>query len=159
MALRPDRNITQEDISFFNNDTSGTRGGVCVISTVGSGVAMDSASAVVTYATEPSGKVPVGFLMQDMVNYDLTVREPNYHKQEVQAGGKVTLAQVGWLVTDKLYPGVAPTAGSKAYLSTSGLLTSTLHATGGEAASPRVGTFMSTKDEDGFIKVLFALPN
>lgn len=158
MALRPHRTIVKDNINFFNNDTSGNRGGVAVISTVGSGVANDSASAVVTYIANPSGKVPVGFLMQDMVNYDLTVREPNRHRQEVQAGGKVTLAQIGTLTTDMVYPGQTPTAGGKAYLGPSGYVTATISATGGEAATPRVGTFLSTKDEDGFVTVDFAFP-
>lgn len=159
MALRPDRSYPlHTDISFYNNDTSADRGGVAVISTGASGVALDDGAAVVTYSATSSGKIPVGFMLSDMVNYDLTTRSPNYHKQEVQAGGKVPLATVGWLVTNKVYPGT-PTAGAKAYLSMSGYVTPTISSTGGEAATPRVGTFLSIPDQDGYVKVSFAFPN
>jgi len=154
MALRPDNDVRADDISFYCNDTSSTRGGVAVLSTGASGVALDNGSAVVTYATDPSGKVPMGILMQDMVNYDLTTREPNYFKDEVQTGGKVRLATQGWVVTDKIYPGVTPAAGDNAYVTTSGLfinsVTSNRH--------PLVGQFLSSKDEDGYAKVRFSLP-
>lgn len=158
MALRPDRSYPlHTDISFYNNDTSAERGGVAVISTGASGVALDDGAAVVTYSATSSGKIPVGFMLSDMVNYDLTTREPNYHKQEVQAGGKVPLATVGWLVTNKITG--TPTAGAKAYLGVNGTVTPTISATGGEAATPRVGTFLSTLDQDGYAKVSFAFPN
>lgn len=160
MALRPDRSYPlHTEISFYNNDTSAERGGVVVINTAASGSAMDDGAAVVTYAASQSGKVPVGFLLADMVNYDLTVREPNRHKLEVQAGGKVPVATVGWLVTNWIYPGTTPTAGGKAYLTMSGYITPTISANGGEAATPRVGTFLSIKDQDGYAKVSFAFPN
>ena len=71
------------------------------ISTGGSGASMDNGSAVVTYAALPSGKVPVGLLLNDMVNIDLT-RQHHQHKDEVQKGGKVTLAQKGTFVTNNL---------------------------------------------------------
>ena len=160
MALRPDRSYPlHTDISFYNADTSAERGGVVVISTAASGAAMDDGAAVVTYTASPSGKVPAGILLADMVNYDLTTREPNRHKLEVQAGGKVPVATVGWVVTNMIFPGTTPTAGGKAYLQMSGYITPTVHANGGEAATPRVGTFLSTKDQDGYAKVSFAFPN
>lgn len=160
MALREDRsNPLHTIIDWYNNDTTATRGGVVVISTAGSGVALDDGQNVCTYTASPSGKIPLGFLMQDVVNYDLTTRSPNVHRQEVQTGGKVTIATVGWLVSDFVFPGTTPTAGAKAYLQMSGYFTPTIHATGGEAATPRVGTFLSTKDQDGYAKIAFAFPN
>lgn len=159
MALREHRRIISETIEFFCNDTTATRGGFMVLNTAGSGVALDDGAAVATYAANPSGKAVLGCLLQDVVNYDLTVRTPNYHKQEVQTGGKVTLADRGTLSTNFIYPGVTPTAGQTAYLTMSGYLTTTISATGGEVATPKVGRFDSTKDEDGFAKVSFNLPN
>ena len=105
MALKPDRIETQTDVSFFmNNATSSTivRGGVASVSTGGSGVAMDDSSAVVAYATATSGAKPVGVLLNDVVNIDLTRQHINWHKDEVQGGGKVTLLQVGQVTTDKV---------------------------------------------------------
>ena len=71
MALKSDRSTLQTDISFFMNEAA-TRGGVAAISTGGSGVSLDNGAAVVTYAALPSGKVPVGVLINDMVSIDLT---------------------------------------------------------------------------------------
>lgn len=159
--LRPDRSLEGLDhVDFFNNDTSSAkssskaeRGGIAVISTAGSGVALDSASNVVTYAADPSGKVPLGVLMQDVVNYDLTVRQANDHKQEVQTGGKVTVRDKCWVVTDWIFPGVTPTAGQTAYLQMSGYITNATGVAPAAITTPKIGRFLSSKDEDGYAKV------
>ncbi len=48
-----------------------TRGGIASLSTGGSGAAMDQGAALVTYAATASGKVPMGILLNDMVDLDL----------------------------------------------------------------------------------------
>ena len=154
MALKPDRRIFADTIDFFMDETA-TRGGFVVLSTVGSGAAMDQGEALVTYATAPSGKLPLGCLMQDMVNKDLTQTHLNFHKDEVQKGGKVWVATHGVVTTDMIYPGVSPAVNKVAYLTTSGLLTTTDTNT---HASPIIGTFLSSKDADGYAKVSFNLP-
>ena len=70
MALKSDRSTLQTDISFFMNEAA-TRGGVVTLSTAGSGASMDNGNAVVTYAANASGKVPLGLLVNDMVDIDL----------------------------------------------------------------------------------------
>ena len=159
MALKSDRSTLQTDISFFMNETA-TRGGVAVISTGGSGASMDNGSALVTYAAAPSGKVPVGLLLNDMVNIDLTRQHLNQHKDEVQKGGKVTLLQKGFVVTSNL-EGTDPNAGDVAYLAHSGNLASSN--IGGDStiggARLVVGRFLSDVDEDGYAKVYIDLPN
>ena len=90
MALKPDRVELLTDISFFMNTTA-TRGGVVSAVTAGSGVSMDDANAVVAYATNPSGAKPIGVLLNDVVNLDLTRQHINWHKDEIQKGGKVTV--------------------------------------------------------------------
>ena len=159
MALKTDRSTLQTDISFFMNEAA-TRGGVAVISTGGSGASMDNGSALVTYAASPSGKVPVGVLMNDMVNIDLTRQHLNQHKDEVQKGGKVTLLAKGWVVTSNL-EGTDPNAGDVAYLAHSGNLASSN--IGGDStiggARLVVGRFLSDVDEDGYAKVYVDLPN
>jgi hypothetical protein len=153
MALRPDRSKEGLDhVDFFCNDTTAERGGIVCISTAGSGVALDSSAAVVTYAANPSGMRPLGVLMQNVVNYDLTTRDANIHKQEVQTGGKVTVRDLCWIVTDRIFPGATPSAGDIAYVTQSGYLTDTVHAQG-VVNTPKVGNFIGTADEDGFIKV------
>ena len=138
-----------------------TRGGVVSISTGGSGASMDNGSAVVTYAALPSGKVPVGLLLNDMVNIDLTRQHLNQHKDEVQKGGKVTLVQKGTVVTSNL-EGTDPNAGDVAYLAHSGNLASSDLSnddTDDDGSTRVVGRFLSDVDEDGYAKVFIDLPN
>lgn len=159
MALKTDRSVLQTDISFFMNEAA-TRGGVASISTVGSGAAMDNAAALVTYGANPSGKVPVGLLLNDMVDIDLTRQHLNQHKDEVQKGNKVTLLQKGWVVTSNIIGSV--NAGDPAYLAHSGNLSNadvSTDDTDADGSTRLVGRFLSKKDEDGYAKVYIDLPN
>lgn len=156
MALKGDRYEGMTDVSFFMNDTSAAKGGIAVLSTGGSGVALDQSKALVTYAASASGNVPVGLLLNDMVNIDQTRQHINFHKNEVQKGGKVTLLTKGWVVTDMITG--TPVAGNPAYLTAAGKLTPTKSATGGVVATPPVGRFLSSEDEDGYAKVAIDLP-
>lgn len=146
MALKPDRIELMTDISFFMNTTA-TRGGVASVVTGGSGVAMDDASAVVRYAVAASGAKPVGVLLNDVVDLDLTRQHINWHRDEVQVGGKVTLLRQGQVTTDMLVPGITPTAGVDAYVGASGLIGTS------SSNAAKVGTFLSSVDSDGFAKV------
>jgi hypothetical protein len=160
MALKSDRSTLDVDISFFMNEAA-TRGGVVSISTGGSGAAMDQGEALVTYAALPSGKVPVGLLLNDMVDIDLTRQHLNQHKDEVQKGGKVSLLRKGYVVTNSL-EGANPSAGDAAFVAHSGLLaTSDLSDDDSDAdGSTRVvGRFLSGVDQDGYAKVYIDLPN
>ena len=111
MALKPDRIEVLTDVSFFMN-TTGVRGGVVSAVTSGSGVSMDDANGVVAYAAAASGALPIGVLLNDVVNYDLTRQHINWHKDEVQLGGKVTLLRVGQVTTNMVAG--TPSAGSGA---------------------------------------------
>ena len=158
MALKSDRSTLQTDISFFMNEAA-TRGGVAVISTGGSGASMDNGNAVVTFSASPSGKAPVGVLLNDMVSIDLTRQHLNQHKDEVQKGGKVTLLQKGFVVTNSL-EGTDPNAGDAAYVAHSGNIATS--AIAGNPTNPNhlvVGRFLSDVDEDGYAKVYIDLPN
>jgi hypothetical protein len=145
MALKPDRIEHLTDISFFMNTTE-ERGGVASFSSIGAGVAMDDADAVVAYAAAASGSVPAGVLLNDVVNLDLTRQHINWHKDEVQVGGKVTLLRVGQITTN-LVDGT-PSAGDSAYVGASGNISTT-----GGTDVAKIGTFLSTKDADGYAKV------
>jgi hypothetical protein len=144
MALKPDRIEHLTDISFFMNTTA-ERGGVASILTGGVGVSMDDADAVVEYAAECSGSVPMGVLLNDVVDLDLTRQHINWHKDEVQVGGKVTLLRVGQVTTDQIDGD--PVAGDAAYVGPSGTISADC------AAAVKIGTFLSNKDADGFAKV------
>ncbi len=145
MALKPDRIENQTDISFFMNTTA-ERGGVASVVTGGVGASMDDADAVVAYAAVASGAKPVGVLLNDVVNLDLTRQHINWYKDEVQVGGKVTLLRVGQ-VTTNMVDSSTPKAGDDAYVGVSGLLSTT------STNSVKVGQFLSGKDSDGYAKV------
>lgn len=150
MALKGDRLELQHDISYFMNEVA-EKGGVVSFSTGGSGAALDQSAALVTYAANSSGKKPLGILLNDMVNLDLTRQHVNQHKNEVQKGGKVTILRKGWVLTN--FVNGSPGVGSGAYLTSSGYLQITQSAAGGEVCNPTVGTFISHVDEDGYAKV------
>lgn len=154
MSLKPDRRQLHDDISFFCNQTA-TRGGIVSFLTAGSGNAMDQAEAVVEYKASASGSKPVGILLNDVVNLDLTRQKSNSHKDEVQLGSKVTVLMKGWVVTDHLTSGITVSAGDPAYNGTDGRIT---NVNAGAIATPIVGVFLSKKDEDGFAKVSINLP-
>lgn len=148
MALKPDRIELLTDVSFFMNTTA-ERGGVVsvVTATSGVGVSMDDANAVVAYAAVASGAKPVGVLLNDVVNLDLTRQHINWHKDEVQLGGKVSLLRQGQVTTNMLVAGTTPAAGADAYVGANGLIgTSSTNAV-------KVGQFLSAKDSDGYAKV------
>ena len=158
MALKSDRNELQTDISFFMNEPA-TRGGVVSMSAGGSGAAMDQGVALVTY-TAASGKAPMGILLNDMVNLDLTRQHINQHKDEVQKGGKVTILRKGYVVTNSLSCATAAVAGDPAYtqfdgtIANSGCVSDDTGKGGGS-----IGSFLSSVDEDGYAKVEVNLPN
>jgi hypothetical protein len=148
MALKSDRFELQTDISFFYNAGAATRG--CVVahgSTAGSGAAMDQGANL---AVKSVSAVPLGILMNDVVNKDLTRTHLNQHKDEVQKGGKVTILRKGYVVTNAITG--TPAAGGAAYASP---------ADAGNvdtSGTYQIGRFLGTKDEDGYVKVEVNLP-
>lgn len=157
MALKTDRIHIDSQIDFFMNEVA-ERGGIVSVSTAGSGSAMDQAEQLATYAANPSGVSTLGVLMGDMVNLDLTRQHENWHKEEVQQGGKVTIWNKCTVVTDRILPGSTPTAGQKAYVAHSGYISNTQAASDDSDTNPVVGKFLSTKDQNGYCKVSINLP-
>lgn len=158
MALRPDRIHIDSQIDFFMNEVA-ERGGIACVSTAGSGAAMDQSAQLATYKAEASGCLPLGILMCDMVDLDLTRQHENWHKEEVQKGGKVTIWSKGTVVTDMVVPGQTPTAGQLAYVGPSGYISAgSYQADSTGAATIAIGKFLSTKDEDGYCKVSVSIP-
>lgn len=155
MALKSDRYELQTDISFFYNEGVATRGGVVVHDTAGSGAAMDQGVNLVKYAAGTPSTVPVGILLNDVVNKDLTRTHLNQHKDEVQKGGKVTVLRKGYVVTNSITG--APSAGDPAYVCH--LNAGNLRGDSpGSSGVLLVGRFLSSKDEDGYAKVEVNLP-
>jgi hypothetical protein len=162
MALKLDRYEESTDISFFYNEGTATRGGVVVLDAAAvagaSGAALDQGENLVKYAAATATSVPVGILLNDVVNKDLTRTHLNQYKDEVQKGGKVTVLTRGWVVTSNITG--TPSAGDVAYLdeTTAGNVgnASDLSYASGVMA---VGRFMSAKDADGYAKLYVNLPN
>jgi hypothetical protein len=159
MALKGDRYEIQTDVSFFMNEVA-ERGGVVTLAagSTPSGVAMDSSANVVTYVTNPSGKVPIGILLNDMVNIDLTRQHINWHKDEIQKGGKVTVLRKGYVVTNKISGTGTPAAGDAAYVADSGLISTSTRGVALDANAVKIGRFLTAKDSDGYAKVEINLP-
>ncbi len=159
MALKSDRYELQTDISFFCN-TALTRGLVVVYQDgTGTGAAMDQGVAVVTAEAADADSVPVGILLNDVVDKDLTRTHLNQHKNEVQKGGKVTVLRKGYVVTNAIETGITPAVGDVAYLSdaASGSEVGYLSSVAGSNGKV-VGRFLSAKDADGYAKVEVNLP-
>lgn len=150
MALKADRYELQTDISFFYNAGTATRGGVVCHDTAGTGAAMDQGANLVKYST--SG-VPVGILLNDVVNKDLTRTHLNQYKDEVQKGGKVTVLRKGYVVTNSVDTTILPVAGSGAYRSTVVAGNISMVASG-----DKIGNFLTSRDADGYCKVEVSLP-
>ena len=160
MALKADRYELQTDISFFYDAGTATRGGVVCHGTAGSGAAMDQGVAIVEYSTVAQTSKPVGILLNDVVNKDLTRTHLNQHKDEVQLGGKVTILRKGYIVTN-LISGPAPNVGDVAYAAGTGedagyIANGALSAAASGALA--IGRFMTDKDEDGYCKIEINLP-
>lgn len=149
MALKGDRHeIYTDPVHYFMNEPA-TRGGIVSISTAGSGSALDQAGSLVTYKANSSGALPVGILLQDMVSIDQTVQHINFYKEQVPLGSKVGLGAKGWWVTD--FVAGSPTGGQYAFLASSGFVQNVSEAALNIVNTPRVGRFLSSKDQDGFI--------
>jgi hypothetical protein len=159
MALKSDRYEFQTDVSFFMNEVA-ERGGIVTLATgsTPSGAAMDSSLNVVTYVANPSGKVAMGVLLNDMVNIDLTRQHINWHKDEIQKGGKVTVLRKGYVLTNIISTSGTPAAGDAAYVAESGLISTSGKAVSLDSGAVRIGRFLSAKDGDGYAKVEINLP-
>ena len=157
MALKADRNELDVDISYFYNAGTAERGGIVSIASAGSGAAMDQAGAKVEYKQGAASVIPVGVLLNDVVNLDLTRQHINWHKDEVQKGGKVAILKKGDGVTN-MVEGTPNTAGEPACIDDGGA-TGKFEPCDGSSTDVRVGRFMSLADEDGYYKVEINLPN
>ena len=155
MALKADRNELDVDISFFMNETA-EKGQIVAISTAGSGAAMDQSQALVSIQGATGSVIPVGVLLNDVVDIDLTRQHINWHKDEVQKGGKVAILKKGYVVTDQIEG--TPTAGALAFLDDADTGKFAMAASVADTKYSPVGRFMSIKDEDGYCKVEVNLP-
>jgi len=149
MALKPTRVTVPggDSVASFMTEVA-ERGSVVIWGPTATGSlgGLDDPNSSVRLPTN-SGGVPVGILMNDVVNKDLTRLHLNQHKDEVQVNGKVAILKQGTIQTNMIFPGISPVAGSGAYYTTSGLLTTSV------VSTALVGKFASAKDADGYVVV------
>ena len=151
MALKPARYEGVTDISFFMDQVA-ERGGVVCVKTAGSGAALDQSAAEVEYKASASGQIPIGILLNDMVNKDLTKTKLNPYKNEMQKGSKVTILKQGWVLTNMI-TGTNPSGVQTAYVGVSGYFSIS-----SASGNVEVGQFKSSVDADGYAKVEINLP-
>lgn len=155
MALKGDRVIIETDITLTCESVA-ERGVVLCHKTSGSGVAIGSSAGQADLYASASGHTVAGILLNDVVDVDQTRYHLNFHKDEKVTGQKCTLLKKGRVTTNKISG--TPTVDATAYLTSNGELTPTVSATGGTAATPKVGKFASIKDEAGYCAVDINLP-
>ena len=155
MALKGSREEHITTNTYRMNEVAEAGIGVWM-STAGSGIALDSASQLATGAGTPTSGTArfLGMLMTDMVNIDQTKQHINWHKDEVQQGNPVRIMRDGWAVTNRVYPGVTPTAGQTAYVYHSGFFTNVNNSD----ENTEVGFFETIKDEDGYAAIYVKVP-
>ena len=146
MALGPNRQIFQTTIAYAVNEAAERGGILCASTTAGQA----------EYLTSPTGSAvyPIGILLDDVedMNFD---RHPEYLQREaVDIGSVVGIANKGEFQTDQIVG--SPTQGQPAYLHPNGAIGAT-QLTDGITSAPRVGTFRSAKDANGFATVLVDL--
>lgn len=151
MALKMDRQIDAVEVGYFVNTVT-ERGLFVSVFTNGSGVALDNPSNVATVNNVASGSLPLGCLLNDFVNLDLTRTPINWMKDQSQIGNKATILTKGWVVTNKVNG--TPVAGDDAVLDASGFIKP--FAPGFDtnvSVAPRVGRFRTGLDESGYARV------
>jgi len=166
MGLKADRYIRSDRIDVYLNEAA-TRGHIVTKSTLASGVALDNVANLGTLAANPSGTRPLGVLLGDMVDIDVTREFLNTQQDKTVKGGKMRLVTEGWIVTDEIGVGTV-TAGEAAYVGASGQFASASmieNWTGGvgvpnppteetnATSFPMVGRFDTSKDQNDYARI------
>jgi len=139
MALGPNRQVFQTRIRYALSEVA-ERGGIVHASATAGEVSYTSVSPT-------GGALPLGILLDDVedLNFD---RHPEYlQRNVVDVGSVVGIANEGEFQTDLIVG--SPTQGAPAYLHASGLVSPT-QLSDGITDAPRVGTFLTALDANGF---------
>ncbi len=155
MALKGDRDVKDDNITY-TCPVAVERGTMLVVSTAGSGISLGASAGAATLVSNPSGYKVAGMLYGDVVDVDQTRYHLNFHKDETNIGNRVRVVTKGRMCTNKVTG--TPTDGDTAYLTTSGVLTPTMSSGGGLVATPKVGTFKGSIDENGYATVDLNIP-
>lgn len=146
-----DRQVDAVELGYFVNEVQ-ERGAVMCVSTGGSGIALDSPSNVATCKfNTASGQLPLGLLMNDFVNIDLTRTPINWYKDQAVSGDKATLLTKGWIVTNLVIGN--PVAGQLAVVASGGYVSGIAQPITNVVNFPVVGRFRSGLSEEGYARV------
>lgn len=154
--LKPIRNPLFDAVRYFINTTG--EAGVIVFAQTGApgaGQSLDSTNSVVQVVNgNPSGRVPVGLLLESSVNIDLSKQEQSRSAEQVQINSKVHIGVKGEWSTNKIGAsqfGTGVVYPTTVYAGPSGIL----FTTAGYAASgwPSVGKAISAADADGYATI------
>jgi len=142
MALKEDRQIFETSVSFASSGTM-ERGGVASI--------IPWADGLVYYAAG-SGQTPHGIVLDDIESLN-PMTQPEYLQRNVSpAGAAVGIVTRGEVKTDMIDTGnTTYAAGQPLYLLGNGRITNIASVVG--TLDVRVGTCLSTRDSQGFIKM------
>ena len=154
MALKAHRYEEVTDISYFYRDSAVTRGGIVVLDNANAvGTGLDQAANAVKYATAAAGLVPIGLLLNDVVDKNLTRTHINWYKDEVPLHGKCTVLRKGWVLTNNITGDPSP--GDVAYLddNVAGNVAAAADTTHAGDSDFRVGRFTTGKDVDGYARL------
>ncbi len=141
MALKADRSVSYNQNYFM--DEVAERGSFVFAHprTLG------SPNTVVTKSPGPNPRMSfVGVLLDDVVDIDLTRQHINWSQNEVQKGGKVSIATRGWLVMKIPFRDTYP-LGHPVYVNPKTGRPSLI-----QWGIP-IGRMMSKRDRDGFAKI------
>lgn len=154
MGLRADRQIDSVEIGFYLNEVASV-GVVASISTATSGSSLDGTTSLATISANSSGCVPIGVLLTETVDIDLTRLPVNWHKSQAVKGDKVAIVRKGWVVTDQTTGTI--TAGPAVLASSGAVMSRPAITSWNQVANPSVGRFLSTKDENGYVRLFVDL--
>lgn len=147
MALGPNRQVFQTSIDYAVNAVA-ERGGI---------LSYSSTAGEAEYNTAGSGALPLGILLIDVesMNFD---RHPEFLQRDVvDIGSVVSVANEGVFDTNMVVVSPAPAQGNPAYLHPNGEVGVTQLDDGLGNTSPRVGTFRSAIDANGYVRLLVNL--
>ena len=147
MALGPNRQVFQTTIDYAVN-AAAERGGI---------LSYSATAGEAEYDVDGSGALPIGILLDDVedLNFD---RHPEYlQRNVVDIGSVVGIANEGVFDTDQVVSGNSPAQGNPAYLHPNGQVSTVQLDDGVGNVSPRVGTFRSSLDANGFVRILVDL--
>lgn len=135
-----DQALNRTNLRFFCDDVV-AKGSVVELADMHPGVSGETFPVV--RPGYHSGQ-PMGVILNDVVNKDLTRCHLNWNSGEVQVGGKVSICQEGWLTIGSFDNHVK--AGSIIYYDKEGLPTT-------RDTGRSIGRAMSSSDADGFVQV------